>query len=122
MRQFDYNFLIDGMPALIADSGILVTEKDVQSDDSGYDESLVYHRRLARTGVLSFSETFRFVTREEYQYMKSLLQGKDSFVLEFLDEDGQIRKIDAYCDKLTVSVFNVKTGLYKSMKFVITQN
>lgn len=121
MRAFDYNSQIDGKPMLMPDEGVEISRSDLDSEDSGRDESGVLHRQMVREKVTTLGYSYAVLTREEYRYMQSLFKGKATFVFTYLDEDGQARKTTAYCSKNNITLHNAKTGIYKKLKFNIIE-
>jgi len=121
MRLFDYDFQIDNKPILMPDEGVEISMSDLDAEDSGRDESGVMHRQVVREKVITFGLTYAVLTREEYQYMESLFAGKPTFTVECLDLNGRVAEITAYCSKMSVSLHNVKTGIYKKLKFSIIE-
>ena len=119
MRKYDYDFLIDGNPILIADEGVQITEKDIVQ--SGTDESGIKRRDVIREGVLTISIPYSRLTREEYNYIRSLIKGKAFFSVTLLDLDGQVRTITAYCEKIPISLYNKTLGVYKKLTITITE-
>lgn len=120
MRTLYYDFQIDGKPVPVPDEDVQIIPQDVTSGDSGYDESRVMHRKVVRT-TESFVIQYANITTEEYQYIKSLVMGKDYFLLEHRLYGSEVQKLDAYCDKLPVFLNNAKNGTMKKMKFTISQ-
>lgn len=121
MRRFDYDFLIDKKPILMPDEDADISMSDLDSEDSGRDEGGVMHRQVVREKVITLGLTYAVLTREEYRYMVSLFRGKSTFTVEYLNEDGQVAEMTAYCSKISVSLHNVKTGIYKKLKFNIIE-
>ena len=121
MRGFDYDFLVDGMPILLSDEGVEISKEDLDSDESGRDESGVMHRIVLREKVIKCVVPYASLTQEEYSYIVSLFAKKPNFEVNMLDLDGQRVIFTAYCPKVGVSVQNRRTGLYKNFKLSITQ-
>lgn len=121
MRLFDYDFQIDGKPILMPDEDVDISKADLDSEDSGRDESGVMHRQVVREKVLTMNLAYGVLTREEYLYMESLFAGKPEFTVEYLDRDGLPARTTAYCSKLSVVLHNARTGLYKNLKFSIIE-
>lgn len=121
MRTFDYNSQIDGKPMLMPDEGVEISRSDLDSEDSGRDESGVLHRQMVREKVTTWGYSYAILTREEYRYMQSLFKGKAAFVFTYLDDDGQVQKTNAYCAKNSITLHNAKTGIYKKLKFNIIE-
>lgn len=51
MRLFDYDFQIDGKPILMPDEDADISKADLDSEDSGRDESGVMHRQVVREAI-----------------------------------------------------------------------
>ena len=78
MRPYDNEFLIDGQPVLVPDEGVQINLEDLDSSESGRDESGVMHRIVVREKVRKYSLPYGLITKEEYTYMMSLFV-KDIF-------------------------------------------
>ena len=52
---------------------------DVESSDSGADESGVYHREVLRYGVLSCTIKYDYLQNADCAYLLGLLEGKNTF-------------------------------------------
>ena len=79
MREFYNDFLIDDKPILAPDAGVELKLTDLDSQDSGRDESGVMHRIVLRKGVRTWDFSYSALTAEEYQYMLSLFENKVQF-------------------------------------------
>lgn len=121
MRLFDYDFQIDNTPILMPDEGVEISKSDLDSEDSGRDESGVMHRQVVREKVVTLNLVYAVLTREEYQYMESLFQGKPTFTVTYLDLNGRVAEMTAYCSKLSISLHNARTGVYRNLKFSIVE-
>ena len=80
MRGTTDLFLIDGQAILIPDGKLDLQLQDLESSDSGRDESAVLHRFLARQGVGKWTVSYGELTAEEYAYMEALFAGKAEFL------------------------------------------
>lgn len=121
MRNYDFDFLIDGRPILVPDADVEISMEDMESDESGRDECGVMHRILLREKVKSWGLSYGSLTREEYVYMLSLLEGKVSFGVEVRGADGQVTAHRAYCSNVGITVHNKRTGIYKNFKLNIME-
>jgi len=122
MRNFYFDFQIDGKPILVPDEGVEISLADLDAEDSGRDESGFMHRVVLRKGVKTFGLTYKSLSREEYLYMCSLIMSDSgSFQVKYLDLSGQMVSATAYCSKHSISLYNARTGLYKSLKFNIIE-
>lgn len=136
MRKYYYDFCIaeskdwagesnwstPRRPILVPDAGVQITRSDILSDDSGYDESYVYHRKVARAGVYKFDFSYANLTLEEYRYLEEMLIGIEEYILvEFRDLDGNVKQVNAHCEKVSASLYNSQTGHYKKLKFTLQE-
>lgn len=116
MRNYYYDLLIDGKPILVPDQDVAMEVSDLDSDESGRDESGVMHRIVLREGVKKWSLPYAQLTREEYLYMTSLFRGKPQFGVEYRDDDGHVAHCTAYHSNHSITIHNARTGTYKNYK------
>ena len=121
MRKFYFDLLIDGRPVLVPDADLSISYEDLDSEESGRDESGVMHRIVLREGVKKMALTYANLNREEYRYMESLFRGKQEFRVDCRDEDGNPLSFVAYRSKHNISVFNAKAGIYNNYNFSIIE-
>lgn len=114
-------FKIDGTSVVAPDAEVEMSRKDIESADSGKDESGVLHRFLLRTGVRAWKFNYSHLTKAEYQYMENLLSGKASFAFSFPKENGATGSCTAYCPSTSVAIYNIRTGMYSSYSFEIIE-
>lgn len=119
--RYDFDFLIDGQPILLPDAGIQINLEDLDSSESGRDESGVMHRVVLREKVRKYSIPYSTLTLEEYRYMLSLVSGKAAFRVTKREPDGQVAEFDAYCSKVGIKLLNKRIGLYKSLTLNIIE-
>lgn len=120
-RKFYYEFLIDGQPILTPDQDVTLEGNDLDSDESGRDESGVMHRIVLREGVKKWNLPYAVLTWEEYRYMQSLFKGKHEFDVTYRDEDGQIAHCTAYRSNYSITIHNAKTGDCRNYKLNIIE-
>lgn len=108
--------LIDGQPVLVPDEGVEISRTDLDSDDSGRDESGVMHRFPVRQRVNTWTLPYGSLKEDEYEYLKSLVDGKADFVFSYRG-----KTYTAYCSNDAVSVQNVVTGDYRDFKLKIIE-
>lgn len=120
-RNLYYEFLIDGKPVLVPDEDMDITANDLDSEDSGRDESGVMHRQRLRKRVKTWSFEYAVLTHADYVYMEQLFEEKADFTFTFPDLDGQKAECKAYCSKNSITLHNAKTGIYKNYKFNIIE-
>ena len=121
MRKYDFEFLIDGQPILVSDEDVTISYEDLDSEESGRDESGVMHRVVMREGVKKIPLSYAFLNREEYLYMESLFKGKSSLQVDCRDELGSPMRFTAYRSKHSITISNIKTGAHKNYSFSIVE-
>ena len=121
MRKEFFDLLIDDMPILVPDQDLEMEYNDLDSDETGRDESGVMHRIVLRHGVRKLSLSYESLTREEYLYMRSLFDGKSEFKVTYRDHDGFQAEFQAYHSTHGITVRNARTGLYKNYKISIIE-
>lgn len=120
MRKTDM-FTIDGLPILVPDGDLSYCEENLESSDSGFDESGVYHRFVTRHNVRSWDFSYSRLTQEEYAYMEALLSGKDTFWFRYkstLDDTWQ--QVMAYRSKHSILCHCASNGQFRDYRFRIT--
>ena len=115
------DFKIDGLPMLVPDEDVSITKTDLDSSDSGRDESGIMHRQVVRHRVKTWGFNYAALTKEEFQYMESLFAGKTDFAFTYRDLDGYLVETRAYCSNNSITYHNAKLGLYKNYKFNIIE-
>lgn len=110
------DFYIDDQPMLDCAEDVDWSFSDLDSSDSGRDESGVMHREVVREKVGTWSFQYPILDEEDYAYLLGLLAGKPTFT--FRHPGGSCT---AYCSKYGVVVHNRRLGLYKNMKFNIIE-
>ena len=121
MRQLYFDLLIDGEPILTPDEDLEMEYNDLDSAESGRDESGVMHRILLRPGVRKLTLHYGSLTREEYRYMAGLFGGKADFAVTYRDHDGEESQFRAYRSGHSITVRNARTGLYKNYKLTLIE-
>lgn len=115
------DFTIDGSPMLGTAEEQELSFSDLDSSDSGRDEAGFMHREVVREKVGTWSFQYPLLDKEDYHYLRTLLQGKPSFAFGYLDEDGTRRTTTAYCSKYGIVVKNRRAGTFKNLKFNIIE-
>lgn len=121
MREQYFDFQIDSQPILTPDQDLEMEYNDLDSDETGRDESGVMHRLVLRHGVRKVSLTYNSLTREEYLYMRSLFDGKSEFKVSYRDHDGYFAEFQAYHSNHSITIRNARTGLYRNYKISIIE-
>lgn len=122
MRYSDM-FLINGKPIIVPDEEPGFSYEDLDSSDSGRDESGVMHRHRIRSKVGSWSFTYSYLTEEEKRYMENLFG--DAVTFQFTRpariDATRTEVSECYRSKYSLSWKNAKTGLWKNYKFNIIE-
>ena len=121
MRSYYTDFKIDGRPVLVPDENVEISQNDLDSEDTGRDESGVMHRIVLRERLKTFGFNYGHLTAEEYRYMESLFAGKPEFVFSYRGVDGNMAECIAYCSNNSITLRNAKTGDYRNYKFNIIE-
>ena len=112
-------FKIDGEPMLAPDAGVEVSYSDLDSADSGRDESGYMHRLVVRSKVPSWQFSYTHLTNEEYGYLRSIFPQEGTFIFAYPNENGEQEEIEAYLSKYTVLWQDMGRGTYRNLKFSI---
>ena len=120
-RDYCYEYLIDGNPLLVPDLNVDITENDLDSDDSGRDETGYMHRIIVRSGIKTFSFVYAVLDADDYAYIKSLLNGKADFEFTYRNPDRTKVVTRAYSSKRSITLRDYATGEYKNLKFNIIE-
>lgn len=120
MRYLE-DFRIDGKPMLAPDADVSLSFADLDSSDSGRDESGIMHRIVVRERVATWGFNYSSLTAEEYRYMRSLFSGKPDFPFIYRDQEGNLVETRAYCSNDSITYHNARLGLYQNLKFNIIE-
>lgn len=119
--KFYPDLMIDKRMILVPDSGVVWSYSDVLSKDSGKDESGVQHNIVLREDVRSCTLEYRYISRKEYLYMRSLWKGKQQVEITYREHDGTVGRFIAAKPSHKITVDNAPLGYYRSLKIVITE-
>jgi len=116
-------FKINGKPMFAPDAGVGFSYEDLDSEDSGRDESGVMHRFVIRYKVGSWSFCFSKITEEERQYIESLFPDEENFEFTHPDRLDATKSVTSTCyrSKYGISWFNAVEGVWKNYKFNIIE-
>ena len=123
MRDFVNCYQIDGKPMLVPDEEPSFSFTDLDSGDSGRDESGVMHRVRIREGVGTWGFSYSFLSDEELSYMEGLFKGKQQFTFThpaFGNSDG-METCTAYRSKYSATWKSKVTKTWSNYKFNIIQ-
>ena len=123
MRKTTNLFLIDGQPLLLPDEEVNCAYEDLDSADSGRDESGVMHRIPVRYKVGSWSFTYSHLTEDEKRYMEGLFPDAADFVFTHPDRRDASATISsrAYRSRYGICWKNAATGLWSGYSFTIVE-
>lgn len=116
-------FLIDGKPLLVPDADVEWSYEDLDSAESGRDESGYMHRIVARYKVMSVSFSFSNITKEEMEYVESLFGNSPDFNFTRPSRTDPDKMVTTRCYRSNygISWRNAKTGLWSNYKFNIIE-
>jgi len=109
-------YQIDGKQMLAPDAQVEMSFEDLDSADSGRDESGVMHRFVVRRKVGTWSFHYSRLTQAEYEYMQSILPQAGCFLFTY--PGGSCM---AYLSGYSVVWEGLATGCYRDLKFSIIQ-
>ena len=120
MRFFE-DYKVNGKPLLVPDADVSMSFADLDSSDSGRDESGVMHRIIVRERVGTWGFNYSKLTAEEYKYMRSLFAGNSEFTFTHRDLDGNVVETRAYCSNDSITYHNARLRVYMNLKFNIIE-
>lgn len=122
MRGTTDLFLIDGQPIVVPDSNLKLQLQDLESSDSGRDESAVMHRFLARQGVGRWTFSYKEITAEEYAYMELLFADAAEFLFTRPDtRTGAQVTTKCYRSGHRIGWSNAAAGQFQNYQFEIAE-
>ncbi len=122
MRSMTYLYQINGNPMPAPDE-VSVTYTDLDSQDSGRDESGYMHRIVLRHKVGTWAFTYSSLTEEEKRYMERLFSSSTTFTFTHPDRVQMDKAVEtnAYRSSYGIAWKNARTGLWKNYKFNIIE-
>lgn len=116
-------FLINGKPMLIPDAEVGFNYEDIDSSDSGRDQSGFMHRVVIRYKVPSWSFKFAALTDEELCYLESLFPEEPSFQFTHPSrlDSSTLEITECYRSKFGIAWQNAATGLWSGCSFNIIE-
>ncbi len=114
-------YQIDGKSMLAPDMGVEMSFADLDSADSGRDQSGVMHRIMVRSKVGVWNFCYSFLTQEEYAYMLGILPktGHFTFTYPKPEDCTQTETCTAYLSGYSIVWQSNRTKLYRNLKFSI---
>lgn len=116
-------FKINDSPMFAPDATIDFSYEDIDSEDTGRDESAYMHRIVVRYKVMTGSFEFSHISEADMRYMESLFPDEPDF--EFtrpsrLDSSVPVTT-RCYRSKYGISWQNARTGQWRNYKFNIVE-
>lgn len=108
--------LINDKPLPVPDADVVITENDLDSEDTGRDESGYMHRLVLREKVKTWEFSYAVLSSEDYEYIKSLIAGKSTFPVNFWGCETT-----AYCSNTSAALRNAVTGDYRDFTLKIIE-
>lgn len=123
MRTFLDCFFVNGKPMLASDEEVAVVYTDLDSDESGRDESGVAHRIVIRYKLGTWSFIFKYITEEEKRYMENLFPDEPDFEFTHPDRIEGDKLVNSRCYRSNYGIAwkNMRTGLHRNYKFNIIE-
>ena len=123
IRCYNSYFRIDGKPLPLPDVGLNITCTDIDTDDSGRDESMIMHRVVGREGVRTWGPfSYKILDAEDMRYIQDLFAGKAEFEFVYgVARDGSLLTATAYRSKYSASLLDPIAGIYSDLKFNIIE-
>ena len=107
--------LINGNPLPCPDADVIISKNDLDSDDTGRDESGYMHRLRLRHAVKTWEFPYKFLSAADYDYICSLVSDSE-FSVDFWGV-----KTTAYCSNNSVTLRNAVTGDYRDFTLKIIE-
>ncbi len=116
-------YKIDGMAMIAPDENVEMSFEDLDSGESGRDESGYMHRIVVRHKVGVWNFCYSRLSGEEYAYMQSILPKGGSFLFTYpAGADGSdLRTCQAYLSGYSIAWRSARTKDYRNLKFSIIQ-
>ena len=116
-------FKIDGVPMLAPDEEPSFSYEDIDSADTGRDETGHMHRSVVLFKVGKWGFQYSTLTHEDYIYMENLFNGKASFQFTRPSRTNPEtpETTECYRSKYSLAYKNAKTGKWKNYKFNVIE-
>ena len=114
-------YQVDGQMLPAPDGDVGISFSDLDSADSGRDESGVMHRIVVRRNVAAWEFNYSVLTAREYEYIRDLFAGKTEFTFTYPQPDGALAEVTAYCSGSSITYCDAALGLYRNLKLKIVQ-
>lgn len=123
MRSFAEFYKVDGMPLYAPDAEQELSFEDLDSAETGRDETGYMHRFVVREKVGKWAFNYTELTNEEYKYLLSLFAGKGTFTFTYPapGTDNDLRTTVAYMSNYGIAWRDARRGVWRNMKFNIIE-
>lgn len=123
MNKVSDLYQINGKSMLCPDAGVEMSFEDLDSADSGRDETGFMHRVVMRHKVGVWNFSYSHLTQAEYAYMLSILPNAGSFTFTYpvLSDTTKSQTTTAYLSKYGITWQSARTGEYRNLKFSIIE-
>lgn len=123
MRYKTDAYQIDGQPMLAPDSEAGFSFSDLDSSDSGRDESGFMHRVVVREKVGTWGFAYSHLTDAELAYLLGLFSGKPTFQFTHpvFGDSSATETCEAYMSQNSAAWKSKVTGEWRNFKFNIIQ-
>ena len=123
--KYSEHFFVNGNPLLVPDENVSFTYNDLDSSDSGRDESGYMHRTVIRHKMGSWKFEYSNITDEQKEYMESIFGNHTTFQFT---HPGRIKTYphdlettECYRSNYGISWKNARTGLWSGYSFTIAE-
>ena len=107
--------LINGKPLPCPDADVTIAETDLDSEETGRDESGYMHRLVLRKKVKTWEFPYKFLSAADYDYIRSLIS-EPTFSVDFWGV-----QTTAYCSSTSANLRNAVTGDYQNFNLKIIE-
>lgn len=116
-------FQFDGKPIVPPDCELSMRFEDLDSAQSGRDESGFMHRIVVRQKVGVWDFSYSQLSGQEYRYMMSILPKSGSFIFTHPSpEDARVtRQTSAYLSGYSAAWYSAATDTYRNLTFSVIQ-
>lgn len=121
--KYSERFFINGKAMLEPDEEPTFSFEDLDSSDSGRDESGKMHRFMIRLKVGTWSFSYGYLTEGEKNYMETIFGEASTFMFTRPDrvDSSETVTTECYRSKYSMAWKNARTGLWKNYKFNIIE-
>ena len=124
MRHLTNLLQINGQPLYAPDNDMQWSYTDLDSSDSGRDESGIMHREVVRRRVGTANFVYARLTDAEYAYLTGILDNAGatfSFTHPARGSSSALVTSTCYCSNDSICWYNAREGLWHNFKFNIIE-